>query len=611
MAGLSRKVIYKEYLHHPNGNTYNNSSTAYLCSNTADVWTVTYNSITGGYISPVANDTEMYLTNYDSFSSPGQMIFECAVTPIQNIDENGPAEGDEGVGFIFMSTQKGSDGILASYRLRMTDTYIYLERATAGVWSELGKYSYPAVNSTKYYLRVLYAYTGLSMFGHTSNLTAGKFMVYATDVEGNYGSKLTNVSGTGTEVDGSPILAGYMGFYIGANGLSGSPDANFHYMACYRIWDLDVTEFKYSHEISMDSKASLQRVRNPWQIRSSFWDDNEAPYSIGDRVELVVFEDDRENGIRPERIVFDGKVDKLPDFDVSGMRLVGHTVEMAERNWQKSTQTGQITTTVLNDVLPEDGGTTSKEPVTPDPAHTYVLHRNNIDTTNATNTNRKIQGVMANISISKLLNEIGYFYFLRPDGRFFIRGNSIDESQNIDSRDTTLNILGYDSCWDGEQIVNDVDGYHDSWSSPTNKNDSTSLGSYGPRGMTRVDMHQMGSTVSDNSNQEKINNYKGNKFMVKVKLLQQKFDVYPGNQVGVVLAGTKIGTVNYAQTPGSWSPYPMTVNKCEYDSATGIHEIMMVEARAGSTRPFTRAWPFDRDSLGIGRDLGNLYSQDT
>lgn len=604
----TRKVRLKEYMHHTNATTYASGSTAQLIGSTADNWTVAYASNVGKVSSP-DTATANYLTNYVAHAVDNHQIYECSITPTAGIDED-TSSSDQGVGFVFRASANATS-FASAYRLRQTGTHLYLEKTTdSGVnWTELGQYDETAAVSTRYYYRVIYAATAMTVYGVATNLTAGKFMVYRTTVPGVFGSKLTNVSGTGTEVDASPLIAGgFMGPFAGsADASPDNPEVDCWYMGAFKMFDPDVRGVKVSDKLSETSTLSMSFSRNPDTLQGTWTSSTDSSgYGIGDRIECIAIQDDPANSRSEEVTIFDGRVEVLPVMGEKVLGAKGWTVELEDMHWREATtQTGAVTTELAT-LLVSDSGIIANQAGTT--TATYVLHDLDI-TADAQTTERVIQASNAFVVFNQLCGEIGYWFSFRPDCRFLVKSDMENmAAHTIDATDSDHNILFFQALYDGNQIKNVVSEYYTGWAAPGSSTDATSLGNYGVRNGILTDMFVQSSTVAGNIGGNKIAGLKDNLRIVKVQMIMQGFDIFPGDRVDVILAGTELGTNDYDADTNNWSAARMTCTEKSYNSLDGVVHLVLTRADDASDTAYSRNWISSGDGRGAVRTQSNLYA---
>ena len=605
-----RKVRLKEWLHHATATTYDNSSTDQLIGRTSDDWTVTY-ALDIGKVSGPQTATANYLTNYTAHTIDKYHMYETSFTPLQGLDED-TSNSDQGVGLLFRADGR-ADAYASAYRLRQTDTTLYLEKTTnSGVgWTELGKYAETAVADTRYYYRVLFSDSAMSIYGTATNLTAGKFMVYRTTTVGVYGRKLANTSGTGTEVDGAPLTAGgFMGPFVGeTDGSAVQPDMDCWNFSAYKMFEADVRSLKIKDKMSEVSKLTVSFSRNPDTLAGTWLSSTDTTlYGVGDRIEVIGIEDDRANAHEVETPIFDGRVEILPSDNRTSLGCDGWTTELGNMHWQDSTKLTGAVTTELGTQLAGDGGIIGGTAGTETEA--YVLHNLNIIAL-ATTTERVVQASNSLITFNQLCQEIDYWHSFRPDGRFLVRTDMEDtQSHSILNSDANLNFLEFIAVFDGNQIKNVVSEYYTGWPSPGNSTDATSKSDYGVRNNVFSDMFIQNSTVAGRVGDNIVSKFKNNLRLVKIQLMQQGLNIFPGDRVDVILAGTELGTNDYDTDTGNWSVARMTCTEKEYNSATGIVSLILTRADDANDEAFHNSWPFGRDTAGLGRTNKNQYALD-
>jgi hypothetical protein len=590
-----RKLLYRENLHHATGTTYDNTSTSYFLASTADNWTMSYNSMTGGNITGPAVASEVYLSNFDSFSLENQMIFEVACSGTDITDT--PTTG---MGMIFMADDK-ADSFTNAYRLRQTVTTIYIEKTGDGgtTWSTVGSASLSAGGGTTYHYRVYYSKADLDYYGLSFEFEEGNFQVF----RGTSQEEVNNTSVLTCTDSSSPLTSGgYMAFYSGVSCVG-----TYEYMGCYRLWELDVTRVKYTHEVDEVSTAEVYLRQDPDVVIQRF--------DFSDRVEIWNSEETVVTNKRYLRIVFDGTVTKAPFSNrVRKIELEGILDELVQVPWHESTaQTGTIEST-LQTILPEDGdpGVLATNTTT-----TTALHRQNIDIASQ-NTNRTIAGASSFIDFKKMLKEVGGFMFYHPDGRFFIRDSLVTSpSLTISSMSKDNNITKIEYLIDGSEMVNYVDGYYNGFATPNNTNDATSVSSHGVRGIPHVDMKIESSTVSGNVGANLTSEYADLRRVVVITTLQRGFDIFPGFRVDAILAGTDVGTNSLEGVPdtdtNTWTQEPCTCNKVMYDSAglgDGNYMIFLAKNDPNSLNDPVRRHHGFRSGMVQRRNTENLYSLD-
>lgn len=603
-----RKVRLKEWFHHASGTTYDSSSTEQLIGSTADDWTETY-ALNVGKVSGPTTAVANYLTNYTPHTVDKYQVYECSFTPTAGLDES-TSNSDQGVGWIFRANDK-ANAYTHAYRLRQNDTALYLEKTVdSGVnWTELGKYAQTAVVDTKYYYRVLFADSAMTVYGTATNLTAGKFMVYRTTTKGVYGRKLVNSSGSGTEVDGSPLTAGgYMGPFVGeTDGSAVQPDMDVWNFAAYKMFEADVQGVKVKDRFSEVSKFTVAFSRNPDTLAGTWMTTSDSTiYDVGDRIEGIGIEDDRTNGNEVETVIFDGRVEVLPTMSRNVIICEGWTTELANMHWQDSTALTGAVTTELATQLADDGGIIGGTAGTE--SKTYVLHDLNIAAI-ATTTERVVQASNSLITFNQLCQEINYWHSFRPDGRFLVQ-KDMENTQvhTISNQDDKLNFLEFFALFDGKQIINATSEYYNRWATPGSTTDATSKSDYGVRNNVHADMFIQGSTVSGQVGANIISNQKDKLRMVRLQLMQQGLDIFPGDRVDVIIAGTELGTNDYNTNTATWVSARMTCTEKDYNSLTGIVSIVLTRADDASDTAYHTKWPSGKNDLGFSRTNKNQYA---
>jgi hypothetical protein len=253
---------------------------------------------------------------------------------------------------------------------------------------------------------------------------------------------------------------------------------------------------------------------------------------------------------------------------------------MEYMNWfNGTTRTGTISDTIA-EILNEDGGCFSTIG-SPSSSLTYVLHKNNVETI-ATNTNRNVRGVNAMNEVKSLLAEVGGFFTMFPDGRFFVKTSLIDPSITISSLETTDNIVDVEYIYDATQIKNSYENYYTGYATPVTSIDYTSKNAYGARSGTLVDMRVQTSAVAQNVANKGKTGFKDNPRMVKVTCAQKHFNVFPGMKILVKLAGSDLGTNDYDTDTDNWVAKAMTCVQTTYDSDSGEHCLYLIENASGA-----------------------------
>ena len=572
-----RKVLHKEPFQYADSSTFNGTSTANLVSSGAD-WTITNNGTSVPYITSPAAGTAKYLTNYTTTTLPStQCMFE--------IECNASAFGTEGVGLIFCANANAKT-FATAYRLRQDATTLFIDEYASSTWSNVESFALNGTAGLDYFYRIIYFKAALTVQGISiSGPAAGDIYVYR-------GTSYDNLAYVGKANDSSGLLSGgFFGPFKGNNATG-----VFGAMGAYGLWNLDVDYVDVKHKLDADSEATIGMVRNSEALNST--------YSVGDRIEVWVPDVDMEQGTELVRLYFDGKVEVNPNMPGKDYyQAFGHTRELAQQHWNNGTATMNGTATSylrtrLNSYCSPSGVNTSQ-------TTTSVLHSNNLKTS-IVESNRSVQAMRADMAFKKLCSEVGYSSFFFPDCRFFVTDTMFDPSITISSASQYLRMLEPEIVYDGKQITNVINNYYGGCLGvPVNGTNGTSIASTGVRAREVIDVLVNTSAVGTNVNSGLLTNYSENLAIVKMSLIQQFMNVFPGMKIGLILAGTGIGTNGTSDTD-SWSAQSMTCNETHYDSRTGVHEIVLVPADSDS--PKIRAWPLS-DKIDPSKNLRNLGSQ--
>ena len=548
-----RKVLHRDYFHYTNGSTFNQISTASLISNGTEDWTVTYDGVTGGFITSPAGGSEEVLTNYEPVTHPAtQVMWDCHINCSAWTTE---VSGDNGAGLAFMLN--GNAGTFTEgYRLRQANDGIYVDQYNGSTWVNVESFSTTADLDTDYYFRIAYA---VAAYKIQDIITIPNFAKGYIHVWRGTSQDVMTYIGKAIIVNGTLTSGPFFGLVKGSGTTFTSKG-----MGMYRFWDVDTDYEDVTHQMDEDSTLTFAFTRNSDKIVQN--------YSVSDRVEVWCHESDIENSVERLRLYFDGKIQTAPSVDKSYYQALGFSVELADMHWNGSTVTG-ATTTALKGIL---NGHAGLKQVTSSTTSTYVLHNLNVKPS-ALETNRTVYGKNANIPFKQMMTELGYFFMYLPDGRFIVSDTLIDPSITLNGTSQYLRISDMEFWYDGKQVATQMNDYFDGWTSgPGTAANGTLAGTLGTKARTIVDMHVLDSTRAGYVTGNLKRNYGRNPEIIKLDLIMQHFDIFPGQKIGVALAGIGSAISNWDDgTPANWNTIYMTCTSTHWDSRTGIHEIVL------------------------------------
>lgn len=546
-----RKIVHKEPFQHPNGTNFSSSSTESLISSTASNWTITNNGTALAYITSPAAGAQVYLTNYSSATPPAHAIFDLHVKASA---WSTATNGTEGMGLVFCANNR-ADSFTTGYRLRQTNGSLFMEELASGTWSQLGSHNTGAALNTDYYYRVLFFRTAYTLQGISlSGPTAGKFYVYR-------GTSYDNMRYVTSFTDSSGLLSGgYFGIYKGS-----ATTLTSKIMGSYGFWDLDVDYVDISHKLSEDSSATVGMARNTDQLNYR--------YSIGDRLEIWVPDQDQDTSVQYLRLFFDGQVEVNPVTSKKDYySCVGNTKELSRLHWYNGTTAHGTVTGYLRGKLSDHY---TQQGVNGSASLTSVLHSNGLKTS-TTETSRDIRGTQMDLVFKSFCSELGYHHFFYPDGRFVISDTLLDERKTINGSAEYSRMLEPELFYDGRQIVGQVSSYHNGWGMPVQSSNGTSNTTFGVRGLPFVDMLVNDSAVAGRINQQLLSNNNDNLAIAKLTFVSQHMDIFPGMKVGLILPGTIIGTNSGSAEVDTWYYESMTCTEHHFDSRKGTNIIVLV-----------------------------------